>query len=149
MPRFPSELVPHRLPLVGSIGAPWGPLMPSRSHGTLAPTEMLGTVDNSTDWDPYNGGDNVHMAPAQAAAPLPSRPSIGQPYVTPMALWNVAGPSGLDQGEWPIIRKDPQGGRYYQFGFQTPGQAPWAQHHQVRLSLPSVPPPMPFLGTGL
>lgn len=146
MPRFPSELCPHVVPLTRSIGAPWAPLMPSRTGSGSRAAEHFQTSDNPTDWDPYGGGDNLHLRPSNQAGPLPSDPAIGSIVVTPSCLWNIAGPSGWEQGGWPTVVKGPSGGRYYQFGFQTPGQAAWSTGPQVRLSLPSVPPPMPFLG---
>ena len=143
-----SALCPHVRPLERSVGAPWSPLMPARSHSARRPTDALATSDGLTSWDPYAGGDNLHLSPAASPAPLPARPAIGVPFVTPMGLWNVSGPSGFDHGDWPIVRKGPGGSRYYAFGFQTPGQAPWGGlgHLGVKRPTNPLPPPMPFLG---
>lgn len=144
-------LCPHVRPLERSVGAPWTPLFPGQGHQARAPEEAFAVSDNLTSWDPYSGGDNLLLSPSSSPRPLPSRPAISTPWVTPSFGWNIAGPGGLDQPEWPIIRKGPGGSRYYQFGFQTPGQAPWGGmgHVGVMRPLPSVPPPMPFLGQPL
>lgn len=143
-----SILCPHVRPLERSVGAPWGPLLPGRGNGQVRATEHLATSDGVTSWDPYQGGDNVNMRPSSVATPLPARPALAAPWSTPSAMWNIAGIGGLD---WPILRKGPGGARYYAFGFQTPGQAPWGGmgHFGVKRNLPGVPPPMPFLGMPL
>lgn len=151
---FPSPLTPHVLPLTRSIGAPWAPLVPARSHtenGGGRPTDAFVTSDNLTYWDPWTGGDNLTLYAHDDPRPLRTRPAIGLPFVTPSALWNLAGVAagGLSGGEWPIVKKLPNGGKYYQFGFPTPGQQPWDTGAHVKRNLPGVPPPVPFLSTGV
>lgn len=148
---FLSALAPHVRPLERSVGAPWSPLIPARSSYPIRATESLATSDNLTQWDPYSGND-TNLEPwfsGDNPRPLPTRPAIGSPWVTPLGMWNLAGPGGWD-ADWPILRKAPGGVRYYQFGFQTPGQAPWGGlgHLEVKRPNPPVPPPMPFLGFG-
>lgn len=132
--------------------------MPSRSHGVLEHTDAFATSDNLTQWDPWSGnpsnlqpwysGDSpIPYDARRAGGPFPTRPAVGTAYVTPSRFWNVNGPSGLDQGEWPIVAATKMGSRYYQFGFPKPMQLPWlAAPGNVNRNLPSNPPPQPFLG---
>ena len=146
MPGLPSVLTPRRLPLEGTLAAPWAPLRPSQAHPDHGVSPHLGTSDNLTQWDPWSGGDNLNLYAGDSPTPLPHRAAVGNAYVTPSHDWNLTGPGGWDD-PWAYAQIDQNGRRgYFAFANPKPGQAMFGTRPQVRLSLPSLPPPQPFLG---
>jgi hypothetical protein len=107
-----GEIRPYTPPLVRSVAAPVGRLVPSRSGPKIAAQPIFGQRDNMNDrGNPYSGADgsvaplpfpfgqggcdygpipSFHNARATGAAMEP-RTSRSQAYITPPALWNLSG----------------------------------------------------------
>lgn len=105
---------PYQAPLVRSIVAPGGRLMPARSHGVEAPTTELVEVQfTHTLWSAFLGVIGVNVrGPLQSSGPsrgLPTRHGIGTAYVTPAHAWGmIGGGSGWSEvGDQGVIRKQP------------------------------------------
>jgi hypothetical protein len=121
-----DDLRPYTPPLIRSIAAPIGRLIPSRSGPKIAPAQHLGTEDNVNDranpysgaypygvtgWPPPTAGDapggceygpiaSIHNARA-TGSPMAPRTARGQAYITPAALWNL---SGIASGFIQVIK---------------------------------------------
>jgi hypothetical protein len=110
-----EDVRPYTRPLVRSIAAPIGRLMPSRSGPFIAPQPNFGQRDNMNDRaNPYSGALGASAPPpfpfgeggcdygaipsfhnARATgAPSEPRTSRGQAYITPPGLWNLSGIAG-------------------------------------------------------
>lgn len=87
---------PYTAPLVRSIAAPGGRLVPSRSHGVeQSTTELVETEFAHTLWSAFLGVVGVNArGPLQSSGPAAGRPTrhgIGTAFVTPAIGWNLAG----------------------------------------------------------
>lgn len=87
---------PYTAPLVRSIAAPGGRLVPSRSHGVeQATTELVETEFAHTLWSAFLGTIGVNVrGPVQSSGPaagLPTRHAIGTAYLTPLSGWKLSG----------------------------------------------------------
>lgn len=91
---------PYLHPLVRSIAAPGGRMMPSRSHGVeRRTTELAETSADTTLWTAFLGliEDRGQRGPLISSGPQRGNPhqhAQGTAYVTPVSGWNLSGVAG-------------------------------------------------------
>lgn len=89
---YPSWIRPYTPPLVRTIAATIGKLLPSRASGRLEKAEHFATEDGATFWSPYGflAAEQQRLSSGPTAGQR-TRPAVGVAYLTPSSGWNLSG----------------------------------------------------------